>query len=371
LTDVVTEDLSNVDTAQLERWAYGRAATPADQERAALAAAELQRRAALDRERAQRAGTALAVANGEGGNAAREHPAPLTDTERRHRRRMLATGISGLVAAALALSAGVVVLSNPSPLAIFERPESDRDREWARILALDPDSTFTAGPRVFRDEDGLVGIVARVSTVPDGRSTTWDAYCLYIGYESGDGSWSLSSSCTYPELFETRGLSLVERPSLDGDGYDIAMWGPIGAPRLERNEPLPDDESATTILDALAWPLFGSDEERDSMSVVDGADRLLMGPRLAFAAPIIAGDELTVHHYLLEGLLDAADPDLCVHVAHPESEGASTCIPLSVYRDSGANGIFVELVIAGQNWIVSVDATGVVRAQESQGSTPG
>ena len=346
------QSVSAADDAQLERWAYGRATTPDEESRALLAAAELQRRAVID---------VLEVAED-----VSEHPAPLADTEKRYRRRMLATGIAGITAAALALGAAVVVLSqpNPDPMAIFERPETEADREWAQMLALDPESTFTAGPRVFRDDDGIVGVVARVSTVPDGRSTDWDAYCLYLGRELGDGSLSITNECTHPEQFDAVGLSVLERGSSNGDGYDLAIWGPVGEPRVERNMPLEAALAPPSVLDLLANPLIGLEEELNSLSIVDEPNRLLMGPRLANQAPLIAGDPLIAQLYLLEGLTESPEPEpeLCMHLSHTQTTPLTVCRPLWNARSSG---IILQTVIADEIWTVIVDATGTVRAEKA------
>ncbi len=370
----MSEHLSGVDDAQLERWAYGRATTPAEQERSGLASAELQRRAALERERAERAEAerasaeahSRAIANGEVDDTASEHPDPWADSEHRHRRRMLATGISGLVAAALALVGGIVVLNQPNldPLAIFERQETEADREWAQILALDPETTFTAGPRVFRDDDGIIGLVARVSTVPDGRSTAWDAYCLYVGRELGDGSLSITNECTYPEQFAASGLSVIERGSSNGDGYDTAIWGPIGDPRVEKNMALDDTIPAPSVLDLLANPLNGFEEELDALSIVDEPDRLLMGPRLANQSALIAGEPLVVQLYLLEGLTETPEPEpeLCMHVSHGRPTPVTVCSPL---RNAQSSGLLLQTVIADEIWTVIVDVTGTVRAEKA------
>ena len=243
--------MKHVDRGHLERWAYGRSTTPEEHERASLAADELQRRAALERERAELAATeAGAVSHGEVDDTVGEQPEPLTDEERRYRRRMLATGIAGVTAAALALAGGIVVLSqpNPDPLAIFETGETQLDRDWAmRLIGQGFASQFTEGPRAVDLGDGFVAIAARVSTVPDGRSTPWDLYCLYVGFEAVEsGGSSLSAFCTYPEQFERDGITFPQRTSTSGIGVDMVRWGPIGGPRLETEVPI---EQAMTVSD--------------------------------------------------------------------------------------------------------------------------
>ncbi len=364
--------MKNVDRAQLERWAYGRSTTPEEYERASLAADELRRRAAVERERAELAATeAGAVSHGEVDDTVGEQPEPLTDEERRYRRRMLATGLAGVTAAALALVGGVAVLSqpNPDPLAIFETEETQLDRNWTQRLESWGFGPFIAGPRTIELADERVIIVARVSNVPDGRSTSWDPYCLFFASptNTGDGSWGLSSECTYPEKFEREGLTLPDRPSASGDGFDTAIWGPSGEPRYEQNLPLDDSESSPSIIDILANPLFGFEQVGDVGPIIHDPDRLLMGPHVAYDAPSIADDPVVVQMYLLDGLTETAEPELCIRVTHPDGDPATACTPLSSARE---NGIFVVMAIADENWIVSVDAAGVVNAQQAQVAIP-
>ncbi len=80
----MSDELSTVDAAQLERWAFGRTTTPDEQARATAALAELQRRSAAELERAHReaservAAEAPARGHGDGETEAE----PVTDSER-------------------------------------------------------------------------------------------------------------------------------------------------------------------------------------------------------------------------------------------------------------------------------------------------
>lgn len=369
----MSENLSEVESAQLEQWAYGRAITSADLARAELAAAELQRRVAAERERAEReeadraaaAAHALAVANGEVDESSREHPeSPLTDPERRHRRRMLATGIAGVTAAALALGGAVVVLNqpDPDPLAIFEREETQLDRDWAIRLESWGFSAITAGPRAIEVDDGYVLIAARVSNVPDGRSTEWDSYCLHIASPvGGDGSWGSSTTCTYPEKFERVGLTLPDRPSTTGGGFDTAFWGPDGGPRFARNEPLYGDNGlVSSVLDWMSLPMT-FDPESAGESLIDDPNRLLMGPAVVpliyqgAAARVFRDTELVTSVLLVSGERPTDSPMLCVHVAVSDGDFRMPCTPLATAR---RNGVEVPITVDGHTVVVTIGPDG-------------
>lgn len=379
LTDCVSEHLSGVDSAQLERWAFGRATTPDEQARASLAAAELQRRAAAEHERAVRAeaeraaaqARALAVANGEVEESSREHPqSPLTDSERRHRRRMLITGIAGLTAAALSLGAGVYVLNQPDPdsdpLAIFEREETQLDRDWATRLESWAYGSVTAGPRAIEFDDGNVVVAARISTVADGRSTEWDAYCLFVA-TSGDveGSWGFGGTCTYPERFEREGLTVPDRPSANGVGFDTATWGPTGTPRFSTNVPLPTGTGlVSSVLDWMSFPM-NLDPDITGESLIDHSERLLMGPAVVpvmyegGAARAFRDAELVASVMLISGERPTDSPILCVHVAVSNDYSRMPCRALPTAR---REGVEVPITVDGRTLIVSIGADGRERS---------
>ena len=374
LTDRVSEHLSAVDDAQLERWAYGRATTPDEHSRAAFAAAELQRRATLERERAElaegeRAAAethARAVANGNLDDTSSEHPeSPLTDDERRHRRRMLATGWAGITAAALALAGGVAVLSqpNPDPMAIFDREETQLDRNWTQRLESWGYGPLTAGPRTIEVGDEYVVIATRISTVPDGRSTEWDSYCLHVASpaSTNDGSWGLSTACSYPEKFEREGLTLPDRPSRTGGGFDTAFWGPDGEPRFSRNEPLYEETGlVSSVLDWMSLPMSAGPESPGE-NLIDDPERLLMGPAVVpvmfegDAASVFRDVELVASVLLISGERPADGPLLCVHVAVGDSEPRMPCTDLSTARREGFE---VPFTVDGRTLVVAIGPDG-------------
>lgn len=361
--------MKNVDRAQLERWAYGRWTTPEEHDRASLAADELQRRAALERERAELAAAealARAVALDGADDTARVLPEPLTDDERRYRRRMLSTGIAGVTAAALALVGGIVVLSqpNPDPLAIFETDETQFDRDWTmRLISQGFASQFTDGPRAVDLGDGFTAIAARVSTVPDGRSTPWDLYCLYVGFEVVEsGGSSISTFCAYPEQFERDGITFPQRTSTSGIGVDMVRWGPIGGPRLETEVPI---EQAMTVTDpsVLFWLTYPAspDPDFDPASVVGDTGSLLMGPA---QLPLLSSDaDLTlfleaqprVSVYLTRGELTERGTQLCVHVSTADGPDALGCDLLTAVR---RDGLDVPVTASGRSWLLRIGADG-------------
>lgn len=361
--------MKNVDRTQLERWAYGRSTTPEDHERASLAADELQRRAALERERAELVASdefVRAVAHDEVDETPGEQPEPLTDDERRHRRRMLVTGIAGLTAAVLALVGGIVVLNqpNPDPLAIFDRRETQLDRDWAlRLTGQGFASQFTEGPRAIDLGDGFVAIAARVSTVPDGRSTPWDLYCLYVGFEAIEsGGSSLSAFCTYPEQFERDGITFPQRTSTSGIGVDMVRWGPIGGPRVETEVPIEQAMMVPTpsVLFWLTYPA-PPDPAFDPASVVSDTASLLMGP--AQLPLLSSGADLNlfletrpqVSVYLMRGELTERGTQFCAHVSTADGPDALECELLTTVR---RDGLDVPVTASGRSWLLRIGADG-------------
>lgn len=370
----MSENLSTEDDAQLSRWAFGRASTPEEQRRAELAAAELHRRAVVDRERSDfareseplAAGTGEQVDESTGEDAAQ----PLTDAELRKQRRMRLTGIVGVISAVFALGAVTQVQRqiDSDPLAIFDRPATQLDQEWADRMSQNPALVVTAGPRVIDLEGDLDVIAARISTVPDGRSTQWDAYCLYFGLVSAGGGWSLTADCTYPARFEEVGLSSTISASVEGEGFENVVWGPVGPPRVESNVP---DHVAEEKLDLIEWmmqPNYIAEARANPLENVDEPGRLLVGPKRANDVKVIAGDELAVEVFLLAGVDDRSEPDFCIFAQHAAAEPSTACTEWSmVQRD----GFGLLLQIAGEPWLVSVSDNGTILADRVNGSVTG
>lgn len=294
-----------------------------------------------------------------------------TDEELRQRRRMRVTGILGLVSAVIALGAIVEVQRQPDsdPLAIFDRPATQLDQEWADRLALDTPLVFTAGPRVIDLDGDLAAIAARVSAVPDGRSTNWDAYCVFLGLVYDEGGWSFTGNCTYPGRFEEVGLSSTISSSAEGEGFDTVVWGPVGGPRVESNVPA---EVAEDNLNVIEWmmqqPNYIALARENPLESVDAPERLLVGPVLATDPPVIAGGELAVELFLLAGVDGNSEPEVCIFSQHPAAEPATSCTGLSTAESNGL-GLFIE--IAGEPWIVSVSDNGRVVADRANASVTG
>lgn len=283
---------------------------------------------------------------------------------------MRVTGIVGVLSAVIALGAIVEVQRQPDsdPLAIFDRPATQLDQQWAERLSQDPALVVTAGPRVIELRGSLDVIAARISTVPDGRSTSYDAYCLYLGAVFDDGGWSLSADCTYPARFDVAGLSSTISASVEGDGFDKIVWGPIGAPHVERNVPDEVADDNRNLLEWLMQPNYIAQARVKPLGNVDEPERLLAGPKLANDVKEIAGENLTVEILLLAGAEGRSEPDLCIHVEHPAAEPSTSCRDLSTAE---RNGLGLILQIAGEPWIVSVSDNGSVLADRANASATG
>ena len=283
---------------------------------------------------------------------------------------MRVTGIVGVVSAVIALGAIVEVQRQPDsdPLAIFDRPATRVDQEWAERLSQDPALVVTSGPRVITREGRLDVIAARISTVPDGRSTSYDAYCLYLGLVFEEGGWSLTADCTYPARFEEAGLSSTISASVEGAGFDNVVWGPIGAPRVERNVPNEVADDNRNLVEWMMQPNYIALARANPLENVDEPERLLAGPKLANDVREIAGEDLTVEIFLLAGSDGRSEPDLCIHVQHPAAEPATSCRDLSTAE---RNGLGLMLQIAGEPWIVSVSDNGSVLADRANASVTG
>jgi len=358
----VADDLSTASDAQLARWAYGRAGSDADRQLAEAAQREIARRADTARVAAE-ATEAARLAAVQAAEAAPDDEASTATADERHRRRMLATGLSGVVAAALALGAGVVVLAqpNPNPLAIFVGPTSEQDAEWAARITANIPGTITAGPRAIELGDRYVAVVTRMSTVPDGQSTAWDSYCLTVsegGTESG--GWALTTTCTYPEKFERDGIVFYQGPSASGQGLDAVTWSSTSPPRLERHVP-PNPATADAFSSVLDWMAYPTplDPGFSLDSLLDEPTDLLMGPThvaLYVEDPEAFFDsDLVTTVHLAAGATEASEPRLCLQVTGPEGSAASTCGQLGSAR---REGLEVPVSIDGRNWIVTIDPDG-------------
>ena len=355
----MTDELSTADESQLAVWAFGRQGVVTDPELAEAALRELNRRLEARQAAETQAAAALALdaeRAAAGAETDGEHPdrSP-AEREIRHRRRMLRTGIVGVVAAALALGGGVVVLTQPipDPFSNFERVETQQDREWAQRLSTSFPATLTAGPYAIELGNGFVASVAKVSTVPDGRSTEWDAYCLYVAFGGSEkGSWSLSATCTDPEQFERDGMVVPQRPSATGGGHDVIYWDPFSVPRLESNIPL--DSIAVTSSSVLDWMVNPS--PTDALVSIEDLERLVMGPAvLPLSAPDGVESGVLAYTYLLAGETISTSPMFCALTVTPDEQETTACASLSTVR---RQGLEFTVIADEREWVVSIDADG-------------
>lgn len=375
--DLSTPDLSTTAERQLEIWAFGRQGVVTDRELAEAALRELARRAAVARAereqaeaaqleaarveaaRAEQARAERAAADDEG---AGEHPeSPAAIAAESHRRRMRVTGISGVIAAVLGL--GVVSTSlaapDPDPLAIFERPASEADDAWEARLTQDFIIAISAGPRVIDVGDGLVGVAFRSAAVADGRSTAFDPYCLFTSESTESGApLSLSGACLTPDRFAAEGIVLPVRPSTEGEGFDTVVWGPTGAPVLERERELDAIGGITSVLDWMVYPSFGEGE--DAFAGIDDPERLLMGPaRVPFTIDDAIELGITATVSVREGEAEDAGPVLCAAAATPGERETTACAPLEAVR---RDGLAFTIIADDREWVVTIGADGPDRA---------
>ena len=359
----MSDDLSAVDDAQLERWAYGRA--DADDQRAAAAQHELARRAEaarvaqaeaarIDAEHAEAA--RLAAEQSDDVETAPEHP-PLTDDERRHRRRMLATGWAGIAAAALALVGGVAVLTqpDPDPLAIFDRPATERDEQSEEWLLTVGVASVTLGPRVVDLENGMLAIAFRSAAVGDGTSTEWDPYCVVIRDPNAadNRALAIAGGCASPEHFAREGLVAPLSPTAEMSDLTAVIWGPEGPPRLERGI----DDYLTfvigeSVIDRMLYP------DADT-SIVDDPSRLLLGPVTLLAGEAADESFVLASTYLQRGETEGGEPTFCVRVGADDGTSSTACALLSAVRQAG---IDVPISAGGNTWNIRIDPDGPNRS---------
>lgn len=359
----MADGLSAASDAQLARWAYGRAGSDADRQLAEAAQREIARRTEAARVAADAARLA-ALQAAEAAEVASDDDTSTATADERHRRRMLATGLSGVVAAALALGAGVVVLAQPAPdpLGIFAGPTSEDDAQWAARITANIPGTITAGPRAIELGDRYVAVVTRMSTVPGGQSTAWDSYCLTVS-EGGteNGGWALTTTCTFPEKFEREGIVFYQGPSASGQGLDAVTWSSTSPPRLERHvPPNPANAPVSSVLDWMAYP-SPLDPDFSVQSLLDEPTELLMGPTYVALAPdpedteAFYDSDLTTTVHLSAGLTAVSEPRLCLQVTGPEGSAASTC---GLLGDARREGLEVPISLDGRTWIVAVAPDG-------------
>lgn len=362
-------EFATLSDGELQRLAYARAATPEQHARAAAAGEELARRAAAaEAERRAAEPTAEAEQTGQAVGREAEHPEPSPkDT---HHRRMRAVGLVGALAAALALP-GVgwaLSLPDPDPLAIFDGQQDPADVALlTELIGPDAIAAITSGPQLARFDGGIIAIAFRASTVPDGRSTDWDAYCLLTtrdpeaGPEEGD-AWQYGGNCVTPERFEAQGIEAARRaiPGSDGVDFDWVVWGPEGAPQVTRNRSADAQEWGGSVTDALA---YGGLQSAGGAATpdIDGADRLVMGPAQIASSSTRDGSALTVSAYLIDSAVEGTQglaPQYCLLVTTDGNETSTECAALPLVE---REGLSVQSSSSGENWLVEVGPDGSLR----------
>ena len=378
--------LADVDVARLQRWAFGRAETAAERDRATAALTELERRAALERAAAELAATELAAAelaaarlaaatlateSASGSQplssalpddavapAEAEHPPPIDGALRR--RRMLVTGLAGVLAAALATPVVVsqLTLPDPDPLAIFERPATAEELAIVEQLAQITGGNISAGPRIVYSTDRGAATVFRASTRPDGVSTGWDSYCvLWITHPDDQRAWGASGDCAAPPRFDESGVYTEIGSPVAGEPALAVRWGPQGPPAVTTiSEAQEQGRFTRTALDTIAFPGHAG-LSAATLEGIGDSRRLLMGPSTVLTAGEGRTDEqLEIALFLQRSrATQGGEPLLCVRGFVTYAPAAIGCRPLdaalteglTLYVPSRAGGWFIEVAPDG------------------------
>ncbi len=229
MPDDALGDLSAVDSAQLEVWAFGRRASVADRELAEAALLELARRAEAQHDTAS-ADTASTDENADDYQPkADEIDDADTEPEPERRRRLtrlavvLAVGILAVATAATAL-----LIAGPrqaSSLDIFDRAETPVEAELRQQLQR-VGQRVNIGPRLLTED--YLGITAAYRSSSEAGGPV-DRVCLAIIEPMGVGDWS----CVPESEFTSAGAEFT----LYGiDGVTTVQWGPDGAPIIVQPE---------------------------------------------------------------------------------------------------------------------------------------
>lgn len=353
-------DLSEADDQELERLAYSRADTA---ERIALAVAagqELARRAdvvAAARVSAERAASVVSLPE----HSERES-AP-DDAEESKRRRMRAVGVAGLISVLLAIPTvgWAITLPDPDPLTIFDEAESEEDREWEERLSQGWTSNITQGPRVTPLGNDRFGIVYRASSVPDGRSTEWDLYCIaVVELSDGSGGWGGGGSCVLPSVFDETGI-VAGLDSAGGttSGSGLFAWGPVGRPRLDNDQSFRGVEQTPSVLDVIAFGAYGGLALADPFDGLDEPDRLLMGPTAVYVSQEAEDSGADFSAYLVESADPGGEPEYCLRARHPDVESVTSCAALSRVEQSG---LTMQFRTPESLWTVGLNADGSINS---------
>lgn len=359
----MNHDLSEADDRELERLAYSRPETPERKALVDAAGHELARRAearAAERESATLDTGAVKLPEQLDGDRAPD------DAEDGRSRRIRAVGVAGVIVALLSIPTLIwaLTLPDPDPLATFDEPESQEDREWAELLSQGYASNITQGPRVTPLGNDRFGIVYRASTVPDGRSTEWDLYCILIADRpEGSVGWGGGGDCVLPSVFEEAGVVAgLDGPVGTTYGSDLFAWGPVGRPRLDDDQSLRSNRRLPSVLDVIAFGAYGGTEVSDPFEGLDEPDRLLMGPSAVYVSREAEGSGPDFLAYLIGGTDPDAEPKYCLQARHPDVDSTTSCANLSLVE---RNGITVQLRTPDSIWTVVVNIDGSINSSVS------
>lgn len=246
----MSEDLSNVDRAQLTAWAYGRTASADEADRAHRAAVELARRAdhAVTSASSQHPGSTHSAprhtsprhATAERVDAERTGTEPIEDEDEPEAgisirgRVAIGAGVAALLIGAVIASQALLA---PHPLTatsleIFDRAETADERALIGQFER-AGERVSLGPRELGDV-GFGTIVAYRSIVNSSgvQEPTLDLVCVAAAeFTQRTQNTTISNpTCVARAVFEQRGLTTT----LYGIGgqYDV-KWGPQGAAQLD------------------------------------------------------------------------------------------------------------------------------------------
>ncbi len=399
----MSEDLSAVDDALLTRWAYARPGSAAESERARLASAELEQRAAQRTPAPPSGGMTISQAPArapvDGGHpaAARapeiddmpdpDDEAPLPGARTRPRRRIL---VAAGVVATLVVAAGFAIppLLDPEPqppssLAVFDRDDSAEEREYLTLL-LRQGQNVSYGPRVLGTiEYGTVVAYRSIRDDPD--QSLSDEVCLAIAEfdRAAQSPVIADRQCIDRDEFDVAGASVT----LFGIGgqYDVD-WGPSGRAKLDvliseaqRRVMDPGIEGVFLDLTTSELDLSYLSEQRllaQTGLAVEQLRGIFPVPALLQVEPGVEPPAVTpesewVTAYTAVPLREAEQSEngeqpegvervACLAVLADGEQRESRCVS---FADIGSRGILLEFERDGRTILVSWSTTGEISAQ--------
>lgn len=251
--DALDHVMANLFDSELERLAFGRVESSADQERATAAVRELARREADIARRSGEAPTPSPhVAERDRARGAEARPRLDRPTGPRWA-RALAIGAAGILAATI-VTTGLPQppeAEGPSSLDVFERQPTAQEEALRPQLEREG-LRLSVVPRVIAELDGARIVAYRlVVTAPSERPR--NEVCLIAVASRALGA----PSCVEREALEREGL----RASLAGrSGRYVVQWGPTGSPTVSI---VAADTSTVAPPRSIAAESFFTDALRD------------------------------------------------------------------------------------------------------------